>query len=316
MRGIGRDRDQPLQQRAERGLLAVGQRPLLGGDRVVGARLDGIVGDGEHLVGRARAAGARRPTTGPRPPAGWLLLSQCMLTAPAFPTRSIHRGGTSDPTDFRPGLLCPDPWESSTSAGGLGESWEQAERPPCQNAGTTARRSPIATRASTSTPAMPWWRPSSRWRRSTRRRGADADLGGFGALFDLKAAGFKDPILVAANDGVGTKLKIAIETGLHATIGIDLVAMCVNDLLGAGRRAAVLPRLFRLRQARRGDGAQRWSAGIAEGCRQAGCALIGGETAEMPGMYAARTTISRALPSARSSAAASCRAPTLPRATC
>ena len=120
--------------------------------------------------------------------------------------------------------------------------------------------------------------------RSTRRPGADAEIGGFGGLFDLKAAGFSDPILVAANDGVGTKLRIAIESGRHDTIGIDLVAMCVNDIVVQGAEPLLFLDYFATGKLDAEQGAAI-VAGIAEGCRLAGCALIGGETAEMPGIY-------------------------------
>jgi phosphoribosylformylglycinamidine cyclo-ligase len=120
--------------------------------------------------------------------------------------------------------------------------------------------------------------------RSTRRPGADVEIGGFGGLFDLKAAGFVDPILVAANDGVGTKLKVAIEAGLHDTVGIDLVAMCVNDLVVQAAEPLLFLDYFATGKLDPDQGAAI-VAGIAEGCRQAGAALIGGETAEMPGMY-------------------------------
>src|SRR5688572_13448048 len=119
----------------------------------------------------------------------------------------------------------------------------------------------------------------------TARQGTQASLGGFGAFFDIKACGYKDPLIVSTNDGVGTKLKIAIETGRHEGIGVDCVAMCVNDLVVSGAEPLFFLDYFATGKLEVGV-AEKVIAGVAHGCKESNCALVGGETAELPGLYA------------------------------
>ena len=149
---------------------------------------------------------------------------------------------------------------------------------------------------------------------STARPGSGAGLGGFAAAFDLKAAGFIDPILLATTDGVGTKLKVAIESGRHETVGVDLVAMCVNDLVAQGGEPLLFLDYYATGKLD-ADAAAVIIKGIAEGCRQAGCALAGGKTAEMPGMDGACDYDLAGFALARPNAARCCRGATSSRAT-